>query len=193
MARGSPTCAAWTQSAPLRRLTTSWWLAQRLTRSRGCASRPGSPTWCAAKTLAAISAASKTVMMHLCRVQRKGVGRIALTIMCRLPGQEVSSPIRAISCPCSQCILVAGHCVSQLLDHRHFCLHQSLHTVRTACLLQRRRVTGRNQCLPLELFELTVTVRVQEPDELFETLAQCLLSGVDRDALSGWGGIVNVM
>ncbi|KAK9806622.1 hypothetical protein WJX73_000980 [Symbiochloris irregularis] len=32
-----------------------------------------------------------------------------------------------------------------------------------------------------------------EPDELFETLSQCLLSGVDRDALSGWGGIVNVI
>lgn len=34
---------------------------------------------------------------------------------------------------------------------------------------------------------------LQEPEELFETLAQCLLSGVDRDALSGWGGIVHVM
>jgi 20S proteasome subunit beta 3 len=33
----------------------------------------------------------------------------------------------------------------------------------------------------------------QEPDELFETLSQCLLSGVDRDALSGWGAIVYVM
>ena len=36
-------------------------------------------------------------------------------------------------------------------------------------------------------------VFAQEPDELFETVAQCLLSGVDRDALSGWGGIVYVM
>ena len=34
---------------------------------------------------------------------------------------------------------------------------------------------------------------MQEPEELFETLSQCLLSGVDRDALSGWGGIVYVM
>lgn len=34
---------------------------------------------------------------------------------------------------------------------------------------------------------------LQDPDELFETLSQCLLSGVDRDALSGWGGIVYVM
>lgn len=33
----------------------------------------------------------------------------------------------------------------------------------------------------------------QEPDELFETLTQCLMSGADRDALSGWGAIVYVM
>lgn len=32
-----------------------------------------------------------------------------------------------------------------------------------------------------------------EPEELFETLAQCLLSGVDRDALSGWGGIAYII
>ena len=31
------------------------------------------------------------------------------------------------------------------------------------------------------------------PDELFETLAQALLSSVDRDALSGWGGIVHII
>lgn len=31
------------------------------------------------------------------------------------------------------------------------------------------------------------------PDELFETLAQCLLSGVDRDALAGWGAVVHVI
>jgi len=31
------------------------------------------------------------------------------------------------------------------------------------------------------------------PEELFETLSQCLLSGVDRDALSGWGAIVHVV
>jgi 20S proteasome subunit beta 3 len=31
------------------------------------------------------------------------------------------------------------------------------------------------------------------PDELFETVAQCLLSGVDRDCLSGWGGVVLVL
>jgi len=33
----------------------------------------------------------------------------------------------------------------------------------------------------------------QEPDDLFETLAQCLLAAVDRDALSGWGGIVHII
>jgi 20S proteasome subunit beta 3 len=32
-----------------------------------------------------------------------------------------------------------------------------------------------------------------EPDDLFETIAQCLLSSVDRDALSGWGGEVIVL
>jgi len=32
-----------------------------------------------------------------------------------------------------------------------------------------------------------------EPEDLFETISQCLLSAVDRDALSGWGGIVHVI
>jgi 20S proteasome subunit beta 3 len=32
-----------------------------------------------------------------------------------------------------------------------------------------------------------------EPDELFETIAQALLSSVDRDALSGWGGVVHII
>jgi len=31
------------------------------------------------------------------------------------------------------------------------------------------------------------------PDQLFETLAQALLSSVDRDALSGWGGVVHII
>merc|ERR1711907_715451 len=30
-------------------------------------------------------------------------------------------------------------------------------------------------------------------DDLFETISQCLLSGVDRDALSGWGAVVYVI
>lgn len=38
-----------------------------------------------------------------------------------------------------------------------------------------------------------VFVVAQEPDELFETVTQCLMSGADRDALSGWGAIVYVM
>lgn len=29
-----------------------------------------------------------------------------------------------------------------------------------------------------------------EADELFETCSQCLLSGVDRDSLAGWGAVV---
>lgn len=31
------------------------------------------------------------------------------------------------------------------------------------------------------------------PDELFETLSQCLLAGVDRDCISGWGGVVHIL
>jgi len=31
------------------------------------------------------------------------------------------------------------------------------------------------------------------PDQLFETLSQALLSSVDRDAKSGWGGVVHVI
>mmetsp|Transcript_8054 Transcript_8054/g.8078 ORF Transcript_8054/g.8078 Transcript_8054/m.8078 type:complete len:205 (-) Transcript_8054:267-881(-) len=30
-------------------------------------------------------------------------------------------------------------------------------------------------------------------DELFEVLSQCLLSAVDRDALSGWGAVVHII
>jgi len=32
-----------------------------------------------------------------------------------------------------------------------------------------------------------------EPDDLFEMIAQCLLSGVDRDCLAGWGCTVHVL
>mmetsp|Transcript_3000 Transcript_3000/g.4536 ORF Transcript_3000/g.4536 Transcript_3000/m.4536 type:complete len:205 (-) Transcript_3000:13-627(-) len=32
-----------------------------------------------------------------------------------------------------------------------------------------------------------------DPDQLFETLAQALLASVDRDALSGWGGVVHII
>jgi len=32
-----------------------------------------------------------------------------------------------------------------------------------------------------------------KPDELFETVAQCLLAGVDRDCLAGWGGVVHII
>jgi len=31
------------------------------------------------------------------------------------------------------------------------------------------------------------------PEELFETIAQCLLSSVDRDAITGWGGVVHII
>ena len=32
-----------------------------------------------------------------------------------------------------------------------------------------------------------------EPEDLFEVISQCLLAAVDRDALSGWGGIVHII
>lgn len=32
-----------------------------------------------------------------------------------------------------------------------------------------------------------------EPEDLFETISQCLLSAVDRDCLSGWGAVVHVI
>ena len=32
-----------------------------------------------------------------------------------------------------------------------------------------------------------------DEQQLFETLAQCLLSSVDRDAMSGWGGVVHIV
>ena len=32
-----------------------------------------------------------------------------------------------------------------------------------------------------------------EPEDLFETISQCLLAAVDRDCLSGWGAVVHIM
>lgn len=32
-----------------------------------------------------------------------------------------------------------------------------------------------------------------EPNELFEVISQCLLSSMDRDAYSGWGGLVYIL
>ena len=32
-----------------------------------------------------------------------------------------------------------------------------------------------------------------EPEDLFETISQCLLASVDRDALSGWGAVVHII
>lgn len=32
-----------------------------------------------------------------------------------------------------------------------------------------------------------------KPDQLFETISQCLLAAVDRDCLSGWGAIVHII
>jgi len=32
-----------------------------------------------------------------------------------------------------------------------------------------------------------------EPEDLFETVSQCLLAAVDRDCLAGWGATVHIM
>lgn len=32
-----------------------------------------------------------------------------------------------------------------------------------------------------------------DEEQLFETLSQCLLAGVDRDCVSGWGGVVHII
>ncbi len=32
-----------------------------------------------------------------------------------------------------------------------------------------------------------------ETEELFEVISQCMLSAVDRDAISGWGVVVHIM
>jgi 20S proteasome subunit beta 3 len=32
-----------------------------------------------------------------------------------------------------------------------------------------------------------------EPEELFETISQCMVSGTGRDCLAGWGAVVHVM
>lgn len=32
-----------------------------------------------------------------------------------------------------------------------------------------------------------------EPEELFETISQCLMSAVDRDCVSGWGAVVHII
>lgn len=42
-------------------------------------------------------------------------------------------------------------------------------------------------------YSLVLSRLLQDKDELFETMAQCLLTSVDRDALSGWGGVVHII
>ena len=40
---------------------------------------------------------------------------------------------------------------------------------------------------------LTFAYYLQGPDDLFECISQALLNAVDRDAVSGWGGVVHIM
>lgn len=44
-----------------------------------------------------------------------------------------------------------------------------------------------------EIIYSTLTTFFQEPDALFETISQALLTAVDRDALSGWGAHVYII
>lgn len=32
-----------------------------------------------------------------------------------------------------------------------------------------------------------------EPEDLFETISQCLLAAQDRDCLAGWGAVVHIL
>ena len=62
--------------------------------------------------------------------------------------------------------------------------------------LYKKNMVGARACHERpRLATLIVCARplVQGPDELFEVLAQCLLASVDRDAMSGWGGVVHIM
>lgn len=47
-------------------------------------------------------------------------------------------------------------------------------------------------CLVVHLYVYHCFVE-QDPQELFESISQALLNAVDRDAVSGWGGIVHIM
>lgn len=38
-----------------------------------------------------------------------------------------------------------------------------------------------------------LSVFVQEPEDLFETISQAMMNAVDRDAVSGMGVVVHVM
>lgn len=42
-------------------------------------------------------------------------------------------------------------------------------------------------------FQCNPDLVLQDPEELFQATSQALLSGVDRDALAGWGAVVYVV
>lgn len=53
---------------------------------------------------------------------------------------------------------------------------------------------GLRSCSGGVLIEFALNLRLeQEPEDLFETLSQCLLSACNRDALAGWGGVVHII
>ncbi len=76
--------------------------------------------------------------------------------------------------------------------------------VHVYVIVCRRASSVTRRVLPTLLFLLcivastdvrrtTVLRTVQEPEDLFEVISQCLLSAVDRDALSGWGAVITIM
>ena len=85
-------------------------------------------------------------------------------------------------------------------DNSHVCVYSAIN-IPISCArcgsqysLTLNGVNGADRRISGEGFAEHVNVMwAQGPEELFETLSQCLLSGVDRDALSGWGAIVHVV
>lgn len=53
--------------------------------------------------------------------------------------------------------------------------------------------SGSNFYVVLIFVTVGINYIPQEPEDLFETISQTLLSAVDRDAFSGWGAVVHVM
>ena len=64
-----------------------------------------------------------------------------------------------------------------------------LHRGRRRGDMRPRLPAPRRPCAPHQRCDPCL----QEPEDLFETISQCLLAGVNRDCLSGWGGVVTVI
>ncbi|XP_073367137.1 proteasome subunit beta type-3-like [Aegilops tauschii subsp. strangulata] len=60
-------------------------------------------------------------------------------------------------------------------------------------LLLRPRELAKDSCGFQYYFGIIMYKPDMEPEELFETISQALLSFVNRDCLSGWGGYVLIV